>query len=121
MSVLFFPLRGVPDDEADDVRQLLISHEIEFYETSAGNWGLSMPAIWLYTPEDLQKIQPFFDAYQQQRTLEQRALYKQAKNSHQTQSLLQALIYRPVQLSLYSGLIALIIYISFKWLFDLGL
>ena len=47
MALLLFRLRNVPDDEADEVRHLLNENSIEFYETSAGNWGISMPAIWL--------------------------------------------------------------------------
>ena len=35
MAVLFFNLRGVPQDEADDVRELLQQHDIGFYETDA--------------------------------------------------------------------------------------
>lgn len=36
---ILFRLSGVPDDEADDVRMLLTDNAIDFYETSAGNWG----------------------------------------------------------------------------------
>ena len=42
MPLQLFNLRGVPEDEAEDIRQLLDEHEIEFYETSAGNWGVSL-------------------------------------------------------------------------------
>ena len=45
MSKLLFRLRNVPDDEADEVRELLTQHSIEFYETGAGNWGISMPRV----------------------------------------------------------------------------
>lgn len=47
MPVLLFKLSGVSDEEADDVRSLLDAHGIEFYETTAGRWGVSMPGIWL--------------------------------------------------------------------------
>ena len=52
MPELLFKLRNVPDDEAEEVRQLLNDHEINFYETRAGGWGISMPGIWL--PDDRQ-------------------------------------------------------------------
>ena len=42
MSKLLFRLRNVPDDEAEEVRQLLEEHGIETYETDAGNWGISL-------------------------------------------------------------------------------
>ena len=47
MAKLLFKLRGVPDDEADDVRQLLEENGMRVYETSAGTWGTGVPAIWL--------------------------------------------------------------------------
>ena len=50
MPVKLFSLRGVPDDEADEIRALLAQHAIDYYETPPGNWGVSMPAIWL--PDD---------------------------------------------------------------------
>jgi len=67
MSILFFNLRGVPADEADDVRQLLQENNIDFYETSAGMLGISLPAIWLHHQDDMPTAQRLFESYQQQR------------------------------------------------------
>jgi hypothetical protein len=39
MAKILFRLNGVSDEEANDVRELLANHAIDFYETSAGNWG----------------------------------------------------------------------------------
>ena len=47
MSKLLFKMRHVPEDEGREVRELLTSNKIEFFETFAGNWGVSMPALWL--------------------------------------------------------------------------
>jgi len=54
MAVQLFKLKGVPEDEAEDIRNLLTNHYIDHYETPAGNWGISMPAIWL-NKESLQR------------------------------------------------------------------
>ncbi|WP_347988775.1 DUF6164 family protein [Methylomonas sp. AM2-LC] len=116
MAILFFSLRGVPVDEAEDVRSLLIDNSIEFYETPGGNWGVSMPAIWLYHQEDLETIQPVFDAYQHQRTIQQRNLYHQLKQSQQQRSFIKI-----IQIITYSSIMILTLYVSFKWLFELGL
>ncbi len=121
MPILFFPLRDVPNDEANDVRELLIANDIEFYETSAGNWGISMPAIWLYRDEDLEKIRPLFDEYQRQRTINQRALYLQLKQQGKNKGFLHHVLSKPVQILFYSGVIFFTFYVSFKWLFELGL
>jgi hypothetical protein len=121
MSVLFFRLRGVPADEAEDVRQLLMAHGVEFYETPGSNWGVSMPAIWLYEEDDLEKIQPFFDEYQEQRAISQRALYQQNKRLRQAAAGPLDICISIFRRLFYSGLIVLTLYVSLKWLFELGL
>jgi hypothetical protein len=45
----------VPDDEAHEIRELLIDNDIDFYETSVGVFGISMPGLWLKNEEQLQK------------------------------------------------------------------
>jgi hypothetical protein len=121
MAVLFFPLRSVPVDEAEDVRSLLIDNAIEFYETPGGNWGVSMPAIWLYNEDDLEIIQPVFDEYQQQRTIHQRNLYRQLKQSQTQHGLLNNSFIKIIRVISYGSIMILTLYVSFKWLFELGL
>jgi hypothetical protein len=41
MSKLLLNLRGVPDDEADDVRRFLDSGGIGYHETESSMWGTS--------------------------------------------------------------------------------
>ena len=62
MAKIIFRLNGVPDDEARDVRELLANHAIDFYETSAGNWGVSMPAIWLKDDGQFEQARALLDA-----------------------------------------------------------
>jgi len=71
MSVLIFKLRHVPDDEASDVRALLDEHRIEYFETTAGNWGIAMPGLWTQDA-DAEEARWLIDEYQQQRSIEQR-------------------------------------------------
>ena len=120
MSILFFNLRGVPEDEADDIRELLTANEITYYETSAGSWGISTPAIWLYNAEDKDRIRPLFDEYQQQRMMTQRANYLALKKQGLNPGFFQHNIKKPLHFLLYSGVIAITICVSVKWLFDLG-
>src|SRR4030065_1675214 len=47
LPILLFKLNGVPDDEAEDIRALLNRNGIDYYETPAGNWAESVPAIGL--------------------------------------------------------------------------
>ena len=64
MAKILFRLNGVPDDETNDVRELLTNNAIDFYETSSGNWGVSMPAIWLSDDDQFEKAKALLDAYQ---------------------------------------------------------
>ena len=121
MSVLFFNLRGVPADEAEDVRQLLQANNIEFYETSAGVWGISLPAIWLYRQNDLPTARHLFESYQQRRAITQRALYQQAKLQNKHLGFWLHNLKNPIQFIAICGVVGLIIYLSIKWVLDLGL
>lgn len=121
MSVLFFRLAGVPQDEADDVRELLASHDIAFFETSAGNWGVSMPAIWLYRAADLAIAQPLMDDYQKNRAIQQRSLYLQAKLNGSHRGFFRQAAAKPVHFVGYCLALGLVAYASVKWVFELGL
>lgn len=121
MAVLFFNLRDVPLDEADDIRQLLTEHEIGFYETSAGNWGISTAAIWLYDADDLEQARALCDAYQAERAETQRELYRLRKLQGEHAGFWRHNLSQPLRFLSYSTLIAVVGYASVKWLFDLGL
>jgi len=120
MAILFFSLRGVPADEIEDVRQLLADNDIDFYETSAGTWGTSLPAIWLYRAEDQPAASELFDRYQTQRALTQRALYQARKNSGAV-GFWRHNLARPLRFAGLSIAMALVAFVSLKWLFELGL
>ena len=67
MAVLIFKLRHVPDDEARDIRELLLDNNIEYHETSAGLLGISMPGLWVINEEQVDKARELIDEYQQLR------------------------------------------------------
>jgi hypothetical protein len=121
MTILLFNLRGVPEDEADEVRELLTEQDIDFYETSAGNWGMSMPALWLKDDTDLEKARQVLNVYQQQRFLTSRENYLQHKKSNQQKTLLKAFIEKPLLYWAYIFAMLLVVYVSIKLLFELGL
>ena len=81
MSALLFKLRNVPEDEADDIRQLMDDNNIEYYETTAGNWGISMPAIWVQNDAELAKAKSLVSDYQQQRAADARQAYNEMRAS----------------------------------------
>ena len=77
MTILIFKLRYVPDDEAHEVRELLINNDIDFYETTAGAFGISMPGLWLKSEEQLPKARQLIEEYQQCRQEKARQDYEQ--------------------------------------------
>lgn len=114
MSILFFSLRGVPEDEAEEVRELLTSNELNFYETSAGNWGVSMPAIWLINQEDMDTAKQLLAEYQQQRTLFQR------EKADETPSLIGSIMANPLRFIVCLSAMLLVLYASIKMVFEFG-
>ena len=73
MAKLLLNLRNVPDDEADDVRELFVAHAIDVYETKPSLWGVSAGGIWLADAGQLEKAQRLLAEYQGQRAANARA------------------------------------------------
>ena len=63
MSKILFKLRDVPADEAQEVRELLERNDIEYYETLGGNWGISLPALWLKKEAQRHRARELLDTY----------------------------------------------------------
>ena len=112
MSKLLFRLRHVPDDEAEEVRSLLEANEIDFFETSAGNWGISLPALWLKDESQLQQARQLLDAYQQQRQIRIRSEYEQSRQRGEARTLWHSFVEDPFRFILYVGLAGLVLFFS---------
>ena len=114
MSALLFRLRNVPEDEAEDIRELLNVNGFEFYETSAGNWGISTAAIWLKDKEQLESAKTLIEDYQTERGISQRHHYEELKKSGSHKTLLDAFKDNPFRFIAYIIFAGFIIYISTK-------
>jgi len=112
MPVLLFKLRNVPDDEAADVRELLQQHDISFYETTAGNWGVSMPGIWLHDDTQLSTARELISAYQQQRQREAQTAWQQARQRGEQRTVLSMVAEAPLKVALLLIALGFILYIS---------
>lgn len=77
MAILLFRLNNVPADEADEIRALLETNDIYFYETSAGMWRLGVDAIWLASKDDEERARKLIAEYQEARTASQKQNYAQ--------------------------------------------
>lgn len=109
MAVLIFKLRFVPDDEAQDIRDLLNEHDIDFYETSAGILGFSMPGIWLENDEQQAEASRLIDEYQ---ALRQARVQKEYRLSNRT--VLQMFKEDPLR---YLGIVLVIALICYFMIF----
>jgi hypothetical protein len=112
VAKIFFRLRHVPDDEADEVRQMLDDHSIPWFETSAGRWGISFPAIWLKDDRDQVRARELLDACQQQRVEKIRSEEAERRQRGEHSTVMSQFIQRPVRTVLAVLFIAVIIYFS---------
>jgi len=110
MPELLFKLRNVPDDEAEEVRDLLKENDIDYYETSAGNWGISLPALWLKTDKQLTEATQLLDTYQRERVTRVRAEYAKLKAEGKNHTLLDELKENPFRFVVYVAIVILLIY-----------
>ena len=79
MQTLLLNLRHVPDDEADEVRALLSTNRIPFYETAPNRWGVSAGAIWIRDEGDAATAKALMADYQARRSAQGRAAWVDAQ------------------------------------------
>lgn len=118
MGRLLLNLRHVPEDEAEDVRALLREHSIEFYETAAGRWQISLAGIWV-EKQDYAVARQHFDAYQRERQVRVRAEQAQARENGQAPGIIDNLRSNPFGVALalvvIIGILALMTWPYFRW------
>ena len=120
MAKQIFRLRGVPDDEAEEVRALLAEHHFDFYETPGGNWGISMPALWLVDDSQEETAKAVISEYQLKRFTQARVKYEQLKREGNLPTIIDKLRENPTQFILYLAGIAALIYFSIMPFIDAG-
>ncbi len=112
MPIKIFTLNHVPEDEAEEVRALLSSHDIEYYETSAGNWAISAPAIWINDEQQAAQARLLLDAYQHERAVRVKEEYVRLAQQGESRTWLDAIKDNPRQFFIYLIAIAAILYLS---------
>ncbi|VAW88711.1 hypothetical protein MNBD_GAMMA16-107 [hydrothermal vent metagenome] len=119
MAKQLFKLRNVPDDEANDVRELLAEHQFDTYETTAGFWGTAVPAIWLKDGSQFEQARLLIDAYQKKRAAAARANYEQECKEGTARSTADIIKESPLKYGLYILGILAVLYICFVPLLSL--
>ncbi len=110
MSVLIFRLNGVSEQEALEVRELLQQHDLSFYETSAGRWGISVAGLWLIDESQKPRARELIDQYQSER--EQHFEQWRSQQPSFLVSLWHSFLARPIQFLSVTALLLAIIFIS---------
>jgi hypothetical protein len=112
MATLLIKLNGAPSDEVEELRQLLTDHHIDFYETDAGRWGISVAALWLNDDAQLQQARNLIDEYQQQRSLRVRAEHESQRQAGTHETHFLRFKREPVTVAFYLLLIVIILYLT---------
>lgn len=110
MAKMLMNLRGVPDDEVEEVRDLLERHAIEFYETEPNFWGLSMGAIWLRHDDDHAQARRLMDEYQRERARRMREEHVEAVRQGTAPTIVSRFLENPLRTVFYLAVIGGILY-----------
>ena len=120
MSIRLFTLRGVPDDEVEEIRELLKKNEIDYFETPTGKWWISAGAIWLRDESQLETARLLIDEYQKERAYKVRKEYQRLKSEGKAETIVDRMKQKPIQFIVYIALLVLVVYLSTKPFIDIG-
>jgi hypothetical protein len=112
MATLLFKLRSVPDDEAEDIRILLTENSIDFYETTAGSWGISMPALWLHNNNQLKQARELIANYQKERAKYAQQTYAEQCNDGTQRTIFDIIQEAPLKFFMYLFGIIFVLYLA---------
>ena len=109
MARLLFKLSNVPDDEAQDIRDLLNNQDIHFYETNAGFFRVGLDAIWLADGSQEEQARELIRSYQAERVIRQQENYAQLVEAGQVPSVWQRFCAQPIR---FIALVVAIIFVA---------
>jgi Family of unknown function (DUF6164) len=112
MSSKLMSLRNVPADELDEIYALLDANAIGYYETTAGVFGISLPALWLPDDSQFAQARALLDAYAVQRSQQARASWQAGLEDGSRRTLAHMVREQPLRFVFYTLLIAALIYFS---------
>lgn len=90
-------LRHAPDDEADEIRDLLAAHNIRYYETPPSRWGISMGGFWVHDEQEAMRARILLEDYARQRLQAQRQAYRERLAAGAPSGLWSMFRHRPVR------------------------
>lgn len=120
MARLLLNLRGVPEDEADDVRALLDGRGIAYYETRPGPLHITAGAIWVRHDADYPIARSVMSDYQSRRAEEARREHERRVREGTAETLLSSVRRRPLPTVLYLGVIVALLYFAIRPFFGIA-
>jgi len=120
MAKLIFKLKSVSIDEADDIKNLLTENKMDFYESPAGNWEISVHALWLYDETQAIQAKQLIDEYQLERSQRVRLETQQKIDKGEYETFIQRLLSRPVQFIVVLAIIVFILFLSIMPFLEIG-
>ena len=107
-------------DEADDIKNLLTENKIDFYESPAGNWGISMHALWLNDEAQYTQAKQIINEYQVERGQHIRLETQQKIDQGEYETFIQRLFNKPGQVFITLAIIIFILYLSIMPFLGIG-
>lgn len=120
MTRLLMNLRGVPEDEAAEVRELLDENAVDYYETPPNRWGISMGGIWLRDEDDYERVRRLLDDYQARRRDAARAAEAERRRAGAHDTFVQVVRRNPARVILYIAIVSVLLYFSIRPFFGFG-
>ena len=87
----------MPEDEADEVRYLLDENAVDYYETSAGNWGISVAALWVKESEEKDKAVKLIDDYELKRYQRSVSEYRESLKKGKQRTIVDLIVESPTR------------------------
>lgn len=120
MAIRLFPLKNVPEDEVEDVRNLLLDNDIDIYETPEVFFGIFPGAIWLANEDQLEEAKSLIKDYQEKRRRLVKEELSRLKKEGKQKTMVDKIIEDPLQFIIYLAIILFIIYLSIIPFIDFG-
>lgn len=109
MSKIVFRLKDVPEEEADGVRELLTDKDIEYFETDAGRWGISIGALWVKDNDDFDVARELIEEFQLQYRKDVQHQFEKDKQEGKVFGFWQRFSQYPLQVLAYLILILIVL------------
>ena len=112
MAVLLMKLRLVPDDELVAIQALLEARGLDHYATSAGSFGISLPALWLVDASRLDEARALLEEFAQQRQAEARALHEALRQAGRARTMLDIAREQPLRFVLSLAMVVALLAVT---------